>query len=173
MVKKVKDKKTKYVPVKNDKRIGNKFAERFKTPQERQEAFRLFCNHLGDGYSAKSFHFPCVENTIYNMMKAYPEEFDELLLNMAKAKSAYFWEHLGKLGIAGKIKDFNVAGWIWATKNRLSWVDKTQVQHLADPDAPPPLPAPAPIINNINLSKMKTEDLKKLDEIITRAKSGV
>lgn len=110
----------------DDRRIGNKFAEKFKTPEARQKAFKAFCKHLGNGYSAKSFHDPCVENTILQMINDYPDEFEKELLSMAKAKSCFVWEQMGKAGTLGKLKGFNASSWIWTTKNKLNWKDKTE-----------------------------------------------
>lgn len=118
---------------------GNKNAEKFKTPAERQEAFRLFCDHMAAGYSAKSFHKPCVENTIYKMIKDHPEEFDHDALLMAKAEGCFVWESMGKLGTMGKLKGFNAASWWRTMQNKLGWQDK--IGHGGDAENPTPIAA--------------------------------
>lgn len=106
---------------------GNKYSQKFKTPAERKVAVEAFLLHISSGYSAKSFHDPCVENTILKIFKDYPEEFDQELLSKAKAQSCAVWEKLGLAGTAGKIKNFNAGAWIFNMKNRLGWKDKQEI----------------------------------------------
>lgn len=108
---------------------GNKYTQKFKTPEARAKAYKSFCDHISSGLSAKSFHDPCVENTILKMLKDYPKEsgLDPELLNQAKAKSCEVWEKIGLQAINGKIPGFSAAAWIFNMKNRLGWKDKTEI----------------------------------------------
>lgn len=113
---------------------GNKFPQKFKTPPERQKAFKAYLDHISAGNSQDTFHDPCVFNTIMRMISDYPAEFDDEVLAMAKAKGKYFWESMGKLGAAGKIKNFNQGAWWRNMQNKLGWKDK--IEHGGDSDNP-------------------------------------
>lgn len=113
---------------------GNKYTEKFKTPEARKKAYEAFCEHIAQGYSAKSFHDPCVENTILKMMKDYPQDCPEEQLEAAKAQGRLFWERIGVAGTTGKLKGFNPSSWIFNMKNRLGWKDKQE--HSFDGSAP-------------------------------------
>ena len=108
---------------------------KFKTPEQRQKAFSAFLKHIEEGYSPKTFHDPCVEQTILSMLRTYPEEFDNELLQRAKAKGLYVWEYLGKAGVMGKIKGFNAQAWGRIVENKLRWFNRVAVS--GDEDAPP------------------------------------
>lgn len=106
---------------------GNKYTQKFRTPSERAKAYKAFCDHISAGMSAKSFHDPCVENTILKMLKDYPNELDGDLLSQAKAKSCAVWEKIGMAGVSGKLPGFSAGAWIFNMKNRLGWKDKTEI----------------------------------------------
>ena len=114
------------------KKIGK--PPKFSTPEERQKAFSAFLKHIEEGYSPKTFHDPCVENTILKMLRDHPEEFDNELLQRAKAKGMYVWEYLGKAGAMGKIKGFNATAWSRIVENKLRWFSNVKVS--GDEDAP-------------------------------------
>lgn len=111
---------------------GNLRAEKFKLPEERQNAYACFLDHMAQGYSQGSFCEPCTARTIFKMIELHPEEFDEEALDLAKAKAMQFWEKLGVAGAAGKIKNFNAASWIFNMKNRHGWRDKIDHDHGGD-----------------------------------------
>lgn len=114
---------------------GNNYTEKFKTPAERQRVFKSFCAHLADGYSPKTFHDGCVENTIIRMLETYPHEFDLDDILMAKAKGNFVWEEMGKRGTAGAIDGFNSSSWKMIMGNKLNWKEK--VEQSSDPENPP------------------------------------
>jgi hypothetical protein len=106
---------------------GSANAEALKTPAERQEAYRLYCLHIGAGYMGNSFYEPVVEDTMQDYMKKYPAEFDLRLLAKARAKGRLVWEQVGFNGTVGKIKGFNAHSWGLNVKNRLGWKDRAEV----------------------------------------------
>lgn len=106
---------------------GNKNRETFKTPEARQGAFKLFCEHIAAGYSTRSFHTPCVENTILKMIRDYPHEFDVIELDRAKARGCHEWESIGKKGTTGKLQGFNSSSWWRIMQNKLGWKDNVQL----------------------------------------------
>lgn len=106
--------------------FGSKNALKFHTAEERQEAYRLYCLHIAAGYAGSSFYEPCVEETIENLLKRHPEEFDLIELKRARARGRMLWEDIGKQGTIGKIKNFNANSWKLNMQNRLGWKDRTE-----------------------------------------------
>lgn len=125
---------------------GSNNAEKFKTPAERQSAFRYYCAHLAQGYSLKSFHKPCVFNTITAMLEKYPDEFDMTELEAAKAQGILFFEQAGIDGMMGRIKNFNGSVWQCHMQNRAGWKENIQVS--TDPNAPLLSPADRAVIEH-------------------------
>lgn len=113
---------------------GNKYTQKFKTPAERKKAYAAFCDHIRQGFSAKSFHDPCVENTILKMMKDHPEDCPPEEIERAKAEGCMVWEKMGMAGAMGKLPNFSASSWIFNMKNRLGWKDKQE--HSFDQSAP-------------------------------------
>lgn len=114
---------------------GSNNAEKFKTPAERQKVFKSFCAHLSEGYSPKTFHGGCVENTIIRMLETYPHEFDREEIALAKATGNFVWEQMGKLGTSGTIEGFNASSWKMIMGNKLNWKEK--IEQSSDPENPP------------------------------------
>ncbi len=133
MAKKVKDSERKNKPGAGPP-LRNTNASKFNTPTQRQEVFKLFCAHMAAGYSAKTFHKPCVENTVYKLIRDYPQEFDDEILQMAKAEGCFVWESMGKVGAMGKLPNFNQSAWWRNMQNKLGWKDK--VEHGGDAENP-------------------------------------
>lgn len=117
-------------PRKQNKKIGapkgNNNAEALKTPAERQEAFRLYCLHIAAGYAATSFYEPVCDDTIDDMLKRYPNEFNLKELRRARNKGRLVWEQIGLRGTIGKIKGFNAHSWKFNMQNRLGWKDRSE-----------------------------------------------
>lgn len=114
---------------------GNKFPQKFKTPEQRQNAYRAYCDWMGRGLSGKAFHVPCVENTILKMLSDYPQEFDKEELAIAKAKGIAFYEQAGIAGMMGKVKGFNGHVWQCQMSNRAGW-NSAAVKHSGDAENP-------------------------------------
>ncbi len=106
---------------------GNKHHEKFKTKEARQEVYKKFCAHIADGCSVQGFNDPCAYNTVYKMIKTYPNEFDPEELAVAKAKGIHKWEKIGERGILGEINGFNASAWWRTVQNKLGWKDNVQV----------------------------------------------
>lgn len=113
---------------------GNRNPEKFKTPEQRQKIFKLFCEHMAAGYSSKNFAGGCVEHTVIKMLKDYPKEFDLEELEIARSSGRLVWEQIGKLGTTGKLKGFNASSWWRIMQNKMGWKDK--MEHASDPENP-------------------------------------
>lgn len=113
---------------------GNKYGEKFKTPAQRREAYLKFCAHVAAGFSKKSFHDPCVENTIMKLINDHPDDCPPEALEIAEAEGRHFWEKIGIAGTMGQLKGFNPSSWIFNMKNRLGWKDRQE--HSFDQSAP-------------------------------------
>lgn len=105
---------------------GNLNAEVLDTPAKRQDAFRLYCIHIGAGYSATSFYEPVCDDTIDAMLVKYKDEFDMSKLRQAKNKGRLVWERIGLKGTIGEIKNFNAHSWKFNMQNRLGWKDRSE-----------------------------------------------
>ncbi len=88
--------------------------------------------HLADGLSFDAFAALIGVNidTLYEWAKVYPE-FSEAKKD-GESLGLLFWEKVGRAGITGKIKGFNVAGWIFTMKNRFRWRDRHHLEHGMD-----------------------------------------
>lgn len=92
--------------------------------------------HMADGSSFETFASECdvCVDTLYQWTKAHKEFSDAK--KRATAKAMRFWENMGRAGTAGKIKGFNIAGWIYTMKCRFPtyWGEKHVVAHTIDKD---------------------------------------
>lgn len=104
--------------------VGNRNAEKLKTPEERKEAYRLYCIHIAAGYSGNSFYEPVTEDTMLATISRYPNELDLDKLAKAKAQGRLVWEQIGFQGTIGKLKGFNAFSWKFNMQNRLGWKEK-------------------------------------------------
>lgn len=107
--------------------IGNKNAEKLTTPEERANAFRLYCLHLAAGFSGGSFYDPVLEDTMLAIVARYPAEFDLDDMRKARARGRLVWEQVGFNGTVGKIKGFNAHSWQLNMFNRLGWKNRQEV----------------------------------------------
>ena len=90
--------------------------------------------HMSEGLSFESFaaQCDCSIECLYNWTRIHPE-FSEAK-KRATAKSLEFWEKMGRSGVAGKLKGFNVTAWIYTMKCRFKeqWGDKQEVSHVIE-----------------------------------------
>lgn len=96
----------------------------------------MLIEHMGDGLSFEAFAgvIGKSKETLYQWVKAHPNFADAK--KKGDALSLLFWEKMGLTGMAGKIRGFNVAAWIFNMKNRHGYRDKS-------PDEKPPERDPA------------------------------
>lgn len=81
--------------------VGNNYAVRIKDPATRQEAYRQYCKHIGEGWPKEAFFFDHVTQsacwrTIDRYIKGNPDEFDALLMEKARADRYKYWLEEGK-----------------------------------------------------------------------------
>lgn len=87
--------------------------------------------HMELGYSFESFagKIKVCKQTIYTWLEKYPEFLDAK--KRGTELSRYFWEKFGINGMAGHVKNFNCAAWIFNMKNRFreDWHDRQEIEH--------------------------------------------
>lgn len=111
----------------------NKWAEKWKTPEERIIACEKYCEYLRRGRS-KRYYPEADENTIKRYMEKYPEEFRPEKIKDAERAGLAYIENIGFKGMTGAIKGFNATTWIWITKNKMNWRDKVEYVETDDFD---------------------------------------
>lgn len=122
------------VPKKPHGNLGHKNTEKYKTPAERAEVFKMFCQWIAEGWSPDTFHNPCSGKTVRRMLESYPEEFDLELLEAARGMGNHVWEEMGRQGTKGALNGFNSSSWKFIMANKTTWREK--VQHSSDPENP-------------------------------------
>jgi hypothetical protein len=103
--------------------LDNKFALKYKTPEERQVLCRQYIEYIKTGKS-KEYFPPCSIQTFERYVKDFPQDFDTEKIEEAERRGLGRLEEIGFDGMMGKIKGFNPTTWIFVTKNRLGWRDK-------------------------------------------------
>lgn len=109
---------------------GNDYSRKWKTQEERRQAFQALCDHLESGLSKKSF--PLADwDTVEAYCRDFPEDFPPEKLQEAMRRHLLVWEKIGIQGAQGKIEGFNAASWIFNMKNRFKedWRDKVEQEH--------------------------------------------
>ena len=81
--------------------LGNQYAVRLKDPAIRQEAYRQYCKHIGEGWPKEAFFFDHASQsaswqTLERYIKTCPDEFDIILMQQAKAMRLKYWIEEGK-----------------------------------------------------------------------------
>lgn len=110
--------------------LGNQNNKKWKTPEERQHAFGLLCEHIKAGYSRDSF--PLADwDTIERYCEEFPVDFPPDILQEAFRSNRMEWERIGLQGAKGEIENYNNASWTFNMKNRFKaeWSDKTVVDN--------------------------------------------
>ncbi len=93
---------------------------------ERRKVFKELLTHLGAGYSIESFA-ELSKESIYEFVKAYPEEFCEEEIVAAKRKGQQLWESIGHRQANGTCLG-NSRTWYYNMANRYGWRDKIEVE---------------------------------------------
>lgn len=90
------------------------------------EYCEMLIDHMEAGYSFPSFSAVINVNpdSLYEWAKVHPEFSDAKKRGYMKSLMVY--ERMGKLGINGKIKNFNVTAWIFSMKNKFGWRDRVE-----------------------------------------------
>lgn len=90
----------------------------------------MLVDHCKKGLSFEAFAglIGISRSTLYRWIEENPEFSD----TKERADSAvlYAMETLGMAGTAGKVKNFNVVGWIFQMKNKCKWTDRKELDHI-------------------------------------------
>lgn len=108
---------------------GNTNNLKWKTPEERREAFDHIYNHLAEGYSKESLTI-CDWDTVERYCQNFPVEFPTEKLREAMRHQRFTWEEIGLKGAQGKVEGFNATSWIFNMKNRFpnEWREKQEIE---------------------------------------------
>lgn len=109
---------------------GNKFGEKYKTPEKRLEVFNQYLEHLEAGYSKESFR-PCDYRTMEKYIDEYPTELQSELVQGAMRGNRFFWEDMGLRGTKGELQGFNSSSWKFNMNNRFGWSEKREQDHTS------------------------------------------
>jgi hypothetical protein len=95
-------------------------------PTKYEDKFcEMLIEHMANGYSIEAFagKLRVSKQSIYTWFDKHPRFMD------ARKKGdmalQFFYENVGIMAMMGDIKNFNLGAWIWLTKNRLGWKDKS------------------------------------------------
>ena len=91
--------------------------------------------HMSQGLSFESFAgvVKCDKVTIYNWTRISKDFLNAKTRGTEECR--LFWEKLGVMGAAGKVRNFNPAAWIFNMKNRFKseWRERQEVEHNIKP----------------------------------------
>lgn len=99
---------------------GDKRAEMYTTPKARAEAVEKYREHLAAGMSKGTF-LECDYRTVEKVIHDYSHEFPPGTIERFEKLSRHFWEKIGIMGTAGKIKGFSAGAWAINMRNRFAW----------------------------------------------------
>lgn len=120
--------------------IENKWAMKYKTPEDRQRLCREYCEHVEKGYTDDAFS-GCDMQTFKKYFKEFPTDFDTELIYKARTARRQFWERIGingSMGIPATYKNnknelieskgkFNDRSWKFIMGNMFNWREKTDI----------------------------------------------
>jgi hypothetical protein len=92
----------------------------------RRQIFSDLCAHVRKGYSVDCFS-AIPTKSIYNYLKAYPDEFVWEELEAAKQDGRVWWETIGHRQASGDCLG-NSRTWQYNMINRYGWRDKIEVE---------------------------------------------
>lgn len=107
---------------------GFKFDDRSKFSKYKVEYCQGLIDHMAAGLSWQCF---CgVIGVALATTKLWLEKHSEFAEAKAigEGQARLYWEKLGKIGVLGKIKDFNSSVFIFTMKNRFDWTDRTDLK---------------------------------------------
>lgn len=111
----------------------NKWAEKWKTAEERIVACEQYCAYLRQGRS-KRYYPEADTKTILNYIEKYPEEFRAEKIADAERMGLAALEARIMAASVGKIPGANATLLIWLSKNKLGWRERVQVVDDEDYD---------------------------------------
>lgn len=108
----------------------------FGTPTKyRPEYCQMLIDHFSKGLSFKAFagKVNVQERTLFNWLEQNPDF--KTAKEIGEPMARLFWERMGIAGVAGQVKGFNPAGWIFNMKNRFrdDWRDRQEIEHQVRP----------------------------------------
>lgn len=153
-----KDKKDPQYPAMSKAQEGNEKGVLFPTPEDRKKACEAYIEHIATGFSKKSFEL-CSPETIDKYIKNFPEDFNVHRIEAAFRVGRKVWEQRGHDLVLGKI-DGNSPTWFRIMQNQYDFRDRLDITTEDEKITAPP----------VDMAKLKTEDLKILADILTKAK---
>jgi hypothetical protein len=102
--------------------FNNSNAVRLRDPENRQAAYRLFCDHIASGnprhsFSVRTESFSIAWSTMERLMRENPDEFDPTMMEEAMAKRYAYWLEEGKKLMTGKYKHGSPVVWQTCMRN--------------------------------------------------------
>ena len=92
----------------------------------RVKMFEKLCQHVRSGYSLDCFSALSIVK-VRELMKDFPEDFDENKLEMAMRDAKMFWENIGKQQAQGLCLG-NSRSWYYNMANRYGWSDRQRIE---------------------------------------------
>lgn len=108
---------------------GNKYAEGNdggRPTKYKPEYCEQLIEHMTEGLSYESFGANCnvCRDTLYEWEKQHKEFSDAR--KVGRSHLLAFFERVGRSAMAGKIKNFSAAAFIFNAKNKIGWTDKQE-----------------------------------------------
>lgn len=108
---------------------GNKYALKLRTPEEKQAAYKSYCDHIAAGYAKKSWDYVTSEgkSLTWETMEKYlldEREFDPYQKKRAEAQSLKKWETVLHSCADGTNEKANVAALQIIMRNKFGWDKK-------------------------------------------------
>jgi hypothetical protein len=95
---------------------NNNFAEKYKTPKERQALCERYCSYLKKG-GYPSYFPECSDKTIERYIKDFPVDFPTEKIEEAEREYKRYYFDLLEQGATGKIHGYNAPSAIFLAKN--------------------------------------------------------
>lgn len=105
---------------------GNKNAQKMKTPEMKEMAYKSYCDHMALGKSKKSWYFehPDLKITWQTMEKYIAEDpivFNPIHKEIAWCKGYQVWEEIVSQSAKGLNKEANTATLQMVMRNKFDW----------------------------------------------------
>jgi hypothetical protein len=105
---------------------GNQNGVALKNPKVRQKAYKLFCEHLAQGKSVKSWYYEdgddlCCWETMVSYIQKYPLEFHPIHKKISETKGYQYWEDVVANSAIGVNPNANTASLQMIMRNKYGW----------------------------------------------------